>query len=164
MFWKVKVYSAPIRVGSEPIWKEVFFPACSLTKRDRHRTVEIGERLVEREERRSHGGQIVSACLDEELEHAVCLLNPDLAVAQGGVGGVIAFDVILMSPYPENSAIPLIEILPKVAGGSIDIGPVTDGVGSAVGAAGAGAGAGVAAGVCAAGAPALFSCRGGAGA
>ena len=32
MFSKLNVYSAPISVGSAPISKEVFFPACSLTK------------------------------------------------------------------------------------------------------------------------------------
>ena len=32
MFSKLKVYSAPINVGRAPIWKEVFFPACSFTK------------------------------------------------------------------------------------------------------------------------------------
>ena len=32
MFSKVKVYSAPISVGSSPTQKEVFFPACSFTK------------------------------------------------------------------------------------------------------------------------------------
>ena len=32
IFSKVKVYSAPIRVGSAPIRKEVFFDAWSFTK------------------------------------------------------------------------------------------------------------------------------------